>query len=205
MSEKTLYMIRHGLLINSDDGVLNGQSDTPLSKEGLKKTMIWKRMLKNEQIDLVLSSDLRRTFLPASKYSQILKCPHRSFKDLREINAGKWELKKVSELIEREKEEFFKRSQNPVKIPFPEGENLLQLKNRVKRCIDSFLKSNNFRKILYIGHGGVIRVLVLTYLGIPLKNFFKFEVDYGSLTVLRFFDDGNVTLKVFNASMGIKI
>ncbi len=205
MSEKILYMIRHGHLVNSNEGILNGQSDTPLSKEGFKETIMWKKILKNEQIDLVLSSDLKRTFLPASKYSRIFKCPHMSFKELREISAGRWELKKVSELIEKEKEEFFKRTQNPVKVPFPEGENLLQLQKRVKRCIDSFLKSNNFRKILYVGHGGVIRVLILTYLGIPLKNFFKIEIDHGSLTVLRFFYDGNVTLKAHNLTTGMRI
>lgn len=205
MSEKILFMIRHGSLINSHEGVLNGQSNTPLSNEGLKETMIWKEILKSKQIDLILSSDLIRTSLPAAKYSQILKCTHKTFKELREIDAGKWELNKVADLMDNDKENFLKRAQDPVNIPFPEGENLLQLKRRVRKCIDDFLYNSSFRNILYVGHGGVIRVLVLSYLGLPLKNFFKFEIDHGSLTILRFFDDGNVTLKVLNAKFGLEI
>lgn len=205
MREKVLYMIRHGRLINSHEGVLNGQSDTPLSEEGLKETMAWKSLLKDRKIDLVLSSDLKRTFLPAVKYSKVFKCTHRAFKELREINAGKWELKKVSELLESEKENFLRRAIDPVKVPFPDGENLLQLKKRVKKCVDNVLNNTSLKGVLYIGHGGVIRVILLTYLGLPLKNFFKFEVDYASLTILRFFDDGNVTLKVFNAQNRLEI
>lgn len=205
MNEKMLYMIRHGSLINSHEGILNGQSDTPLSKAGLKETMVWKKVFKGKQIDLILSSDLKRTFLPAVKYAQILKCTHKAFKELREIDAGRWELKKVAELLKSEKENFMKRAKDPVKVSFPEGENLLQLKKRVKKCIDIFLQDGNIKNILYIGHAGVIRVIVLTYLGLPLKNFFKLEIDYGSLTVLRFFDDGNVTMKIFNANVRMNL
>ncbi|MCX7769876.1 MAG: histidine phosphatase family protein [Proteobacteria bacterium] len=198
MNEKLLFMIRHGRLINSHEGVLNGQNDTPLSEIGFEETIAWKDMLQEVGIDLILSSDLSRTFLPASKYREILKCPHMAFEELREINAGKWELKRVSDLLVSQKEAFLKRAQDPVRIPFPEGENLLQLKKRAKKLIDGFLKDKKWNKILYIGHGGVIKVLILTYLGISLKSFFKFEIDYGSLTILRFFEDGNVTLKVLN-------
>jgi broad specificity phosphatase PhoE len=205
MNEKTLFMIRHGRLINSHDGILNGQSDTPLTAEGFEETMAWKSFFQSYKIDLILSSDLQRTFLPAAKYSEILKCIHKSFKELREIDAGKWELKKVTELIEKDRDNFFKRTQDPVNVPFPDGENLSQLKRRVKKCIDKFIKSEDFKRILYIGHGGVIKVIVLAYLGIPLKNFFKFEIDHASLTVLRFFEDGNVTLKVFNSKYEMEL
>jgi len=199
IAEKVLFMVRHGSLINSNLGVLNGQSDTPLTEQGLRETMQWKGYLKQNGVDVIVSSDLKRSLVPAKKYSQYLKKPHLIFRDLREIDAGKWELKNVKEVMEKEGEYYMKRVKNPANIPFPNGESLKMLKKRVVNCVNKLLASNDYNRILYVGHAGVIRVIMLSYLGLPLNNFFKLEVDFGSLTILRFFHDGIVTLKLFNA------
>jgi broad specificity phosphatase PhoE len=200
IGEKVLFMVRHGSLINSNQGVLNGQSDTPLTKQGLKETMKWKTYFKQNGVDVVISSDLKRSLIPAKKYSQYLKKPHLVFRDLREIDAGKWELKNVKEVMEKEGEYYMKRVKNPANIPFPNGESLKMLKKRVVDCIKELLMSDKYNRILYVGHAGVIRVIMLSYLGLSLNNFFKLEVDFGSLTILRFFKDGIVTLKLFNSN-----
>lgn len=197
VTEKVVYMIRHGKLVNSHEGVLNGQSDTLLSEEGFRETILWLDFLKNEGIDIVLSSDLSRTKKPAIEYSKRLKVPHHSLKELREIDAGLWELKSMKEIIENNKDYFIKRLKNPANVPFPGGESLKNLKKRAFNCLKNYLDTK-YNKILYIGHAGVIRVLILSSLNLPLKNFFKLEVDFGSLSILRFFSDGNVVLKTFN-------
>jgi len=200
IGEKVLFMVRHGSLINSNQGVLNGQSDIPLTKQGLKETMKWKTYFKQNGVDVVISSDLKRSLIPAKKYSQYLKKPHLVFRDLREIDAGKWELKNVKEVMEKEGEYYMKRVKNPANIPFPNGESLKMLKKRVVDCIKELLMSDKYNRILYVGHAGVIKVIMLSYLGLSLNNFFKLEVDFGSLTILRFFKDGIVTLKLFNSN-----
>lgn len=198
IEETTLFLLRHGRLVNSDKGVLNGQSDTPLTKTGLKETMRWKHCFKKVNIDLIISSDLQRTLKPAKQYSKFLEVPHFEYSSLREIDAGKWELRNVKEIMENEKDYFFKRMMNPFHIPFPSGENLSDVKKRVLPCLNKILAEHKGKKILYVGHGGIIRMIIFTYLKIPFKNFFSFEIDYGSLSILRFFSDGNVTLKLLN-------
>ncbi|GAB4437704.1 MAG: alpha-ribazole phosphatase [bacterium] len=198
MKETTLFMIRHGRLINSDKPFFTGQADMPLSDEGWKETTNFLEPLSKKNISLVLSSDLERTAKPAKFYSEALNCPLKISKELREINAGRWENKSYQDVMRSETEYLKLRYQDPLKIPFPEGENLKDLKKRVINCLRGILKSCSDENILLVGHAGVIRVIVLHYLKIPLKQFFCFEVDYGSLTVLRFFEDGNVTLKLFN-------
>ncbi len=200
MGEKVLYMVRHGRLVNTHLGILNGQSDTPLTDEGFNETLKWRGFLKKNGVDIVVSSDLKRSLIPAKKYSEYLKIPHYIFKELREIDAGKWELKNLKDIMEKEGEYYMKRVKNPASVPFPGGESLKMLKKRTLSCIKSLIESDSYNKILYVGHAGVIRVIILSCLGLPLNNFFKLEVDFGSLSVLRFFNDGIVTLKLFNAT-----
>lgn len=198
MKETTLFMIRHGRLINLDKTCFTGQADLPLSDEGWEETTNFLEPLSKKKFSLVLSSDLERTAKPAKFYSEAFNCPLNLSKDLREINAGRWQNKSYEDVMRSEPEYLKLRYEDPFKIPFPEGESLNDLKKRVLKFLQGILKSYRGENILLVGHAGVIRVIVMHYLEIPLKQFFCFEVDYGSLTILRFFEDGNVTLKLFN-------
>lgn len=200
-NETRLYMIRHGKLVNSYSYVFNGQADIPLSPEGEKETMIWKNVMAkvDSGISLVVSSDLSRTFSPASQYGKMLNCPVEPYLPLREIDAGRWEGKPLNNILETDADYFNKRMKYPAKIPFPGGESLYDLKRRVIKCVDNIINKNKGKRILLVGHSGVIRVIILHYLNLPLTHFFKLEVDFASLSILRFFDDGNTTLKLFNA------
>jgi len=194
----TLYMIRHGRLVNSKSDIFTGQSDVPLSEDGEVETVSYLNLFKEKKISVVISSDLKRTLEPAKVYSKTLGCPLIVKKDLREINAGDWENKSYNDVIKTEGLYLQKRYADPVNLPFPNGESILDLKNRVIEAFNPLLADNFGKNILLIGHAGVIRIIVLSYLNIPLSHFFKFEVEYGSLSVIRFFKDGNVTLKLFN-------
>lgn len=205
IKETRLYLLRHGRLINSDTGALNGKSDTPLSVEGRKEMLLWTKAFMPGFFAVVASSDLQRTAEPANVFADGLKCPLEIYQDLREINAGRWEGKTYTEIMEQENELLTKRMNDPVHVPFPEGENLLALKKRVKRRTDKIINAYEGKNILIISHAGVIRTILLTYLGIPLKNFFKIEVDFGSLSVLRIFEDGNVTLKMVNLNYALDL
>lgn len=193
---KDIYLIRHGELVNSESGVLNGQRDIELSERGLKDTLAWIEYLQDKKIALILSSDLKRTKIPAKIYAERLTCNYKALKELREIKAGRWEGLTYSEIMNIDKEYLEKRYKDPVKIPFPEGESLKDLKKRVLKTLKAFLKNSG--NILLVSHAGVIRVIILGLLEISLKNFFKFEVDYGSLSMIRIFDDGNTLLKFHN-------
>ncbi len=194
----TLFMIRHGRLNHTESNVFTGQSDIPLSEKGRKETLSYLTLMKKNNISLLVSSDLSRTTEPAMEYSKHLKCLHIVKKELREINAGDWESKTFQEVMLTSNDYLQKRYANPVKVPFPNGESLQDLKKRVVNTISTLLKNNLGQNILLIGHAGVIRIIILSYLKLPLSKFFCLEVDYGSLSAIRFFEDGNVTLKLFN-------
>lgn len=194
----TLFMIRHGRLNHTEPNIFTGQADIPLSETGRKETLSHLTLMKKNDIALVVSSDLSRTVEPATEYSKFLNCPLIVKNELREINAGDWENKTYQEVMLTANDYLQKRYANPVKVPFPNGESLQDLKKRVVNTVKSLLKTYSGQNILLIGHAGVIRVIILSYLKLSLSKFFCLEVDYGSLSTIRFFEDGNVTLKLFN-------
>lgn len=196
--ETSLYMIRHGELKNRKNLNFTGQMDIPLTKKGLSQTLYHIKGLSKLEISLILSSDLSRTVVPAKIYGETFRCPVKSLAELREINAGKWSNRDYNEIMKKDPCYLKKRIEDPVNVPFPEGESLKDLQKRVIPVIDRALYAYSGKNILLIGHAGTIRVIILHYLNLPLTHFFKLEVDYGSLSVLRFFKDGNVTLKLFN-------
>lgn len=196
MNYKDLYLLRHGELVNSSKNIFNGQSDIELTDTGFNETIKWINFFRDKNISIILSSDLKRTKIPAKIYSEKLGSKLIALKELREINAGKWEGLTYSEVMKNDNEYLQKRYRDPVNTPFPEGESLKDLKKRVIKCINKNLR--DYSNILLIGHSGVIRVIILSLLKIPLKNFFKFQIDFASLTHLRIFDDGNVVLFFLN-------
>jgi alpha-ribazole phosphatase len=203
--ETALYLLRHGRLINTEKGIINGMLDTPLSKEGKKEMLRWAGIFKPGFFSVVISSDLKRTKDPAKILCDKLKCPLEIYPDLREINAGSWEGRRYADVMTEEQAYFSKRMSDPVRVLFPGGENLMMLKKRVKKRMDRIIKAHEGENILIVSHAGVIRTILLSYLGISLKNFFKFEIDFASLSVLRIFEDGNVTLKQLNTLPGAHI
>ncbi|MCX7990888.1 MAG: histidine phosphatase family protein [Proteobacteria bacterium] len=200
VGHRDLYLLRHGELTNSSENLLNGQSDVKLSEKGFLETISWLHYFTDKDISLILSSDLKRTLNPAMFFSEKLCCSHLAFKELREIRAGKWEGKTYEEIMKLDGDYLKKRYEDPVNMPFPEGESLKDLKKRVMGTLKKFLKEK--KNILLISHAGVIRVIVLTLLGLPLKNFFKLSIDYAGLSLIRLFDDGNNILVFHNRFSG---
>ena len=61
-----------------------------------------------------------------------------------------------------------------VNVKTPNGENLLELAERVKLFLDE-LRNQQHNKVLLITHSGVIRCIWSYLLEIPLQNIFKFN------------------------------
>ena len=98
-----LIFIRHGQSVANEQGRFAGQTNVALTELGKAQAeRAAEYITKRERIDKIYSSDLCRahdTALPASK---ILGLPINDVKELREICAGVWEGRLVSEIqVER--------------------------------------------------------------------------------------------------------
>lgn len=93
----TLYLVRHGETEWNKIGIVMGQSDSPLTKNGLEQAKTTARELKDVSFDAVFSSDLHR----ARRTAEIIKLERQlaiqTSKALRERDFGHWEGKRKEE------------------------------------------------------------------------------------------------------------
>lgn len=99
---------------------------------------------------------------------------------LREMHFGTWEGRPWADIPPAELDAW--RSDYVTLAP-PGGETLQQVQDRAAALLAE-LTSATAATVL-VSHGGLIRALVCSCLDMPLRHAFRFVIDYGSLTELR--------------------
>ncbi len=171
-----VYVIRH-TQVAVDTDTCYGQSDVPLADTFLQDAKQIKNGLPTD-FDAVYCSPLKR----CKDLAIALELSNIDFDNsLMEMNFGNWESKKWNIL---NLEDLNNWMTDFVKVKTPNGENLMELFERVKLFLDK-LRKQEYRKVLIITHAGVIRCIWAYILEIPLTNIFKIPVDYGQKLIIN--------------------
>jgi alpha-ribazole phosphatase len=177
-----IYLIRH-TTPEIEKGICYGQSDIRLAKSFQQE---FKHLIKYlpSSIDAVYSSPLKRCYEMATLIkSEKLITDAR----LLELNFGDWEMKKWDVI---EPFTLNKWMNDFVNTKVPNGENFLDLYTRVLNFIDELIKQSS-KKVVIITHAGAIRCFISFIMNIHLKNAFKINIDYASVTKIKIEADKN--------------
>ena len=167
-----IYILRH-TRVAVKDGTCYGQSDVPLANtfedeaENLKKKL-------HTNFDAIYSSPSQRCTKLAAIFADAGYITDRR---LMEMDFGDWENKRWEDLSGNFFDIWMK---DFVNIKAENGESLAELYERVISFLDELLRSS-YEKVLIISHSGVIRCIGAYILEIPLKNIFKFPVEFGNV------------------------
>lgn len=183
--DKEIYLVRHGAVQLPPGGKrFIGQTDVPLSGDGLRQANDLREMLLHANLSAVYCSDLLRCVETA----RIISEPHGIVpvgrRDLREIFLGRWEGLTFGEVSLRYPEEFKARGLDIVNYRPPEGESFMDCACRVIPAFFDMLHSAE-GNLLIVGHAGVNRILLCQAMGINLEKLFEIQQDYGCLNVIR--------------------
>jgi alpha-ribazole phosphatase len=171
-----VYVIRH-TPVGVDEDICYGQSDVPLADTFLQDAEYFRNNLPS-YFDIVYCSPLRR----CRELANILKYKNVVYENaLIEMNFGDWENKRWNELNQ---DELNRWMADFVNIKPPNGENLIQLYDRVRVFSDK-LRMEKHKKVLLITHAGVIRCLWAYLLEIPLQNILKIPVAYKEIFIFN--------------------
>lgn len=155
-----LILTRHGRTIENARQILQGHMQSRLSAEGIEQARKLARRLKNEEIDIIYSSDLKRAADTAKKITKYhKKVPIFYVEELRERNLGSLQgthSKKV----------------NWKKIP-RDVETLAAMKKRMKNFLAKIHKKHPKENVLIISHGGIGRSLLAAIGKKPAKSIFE--------------------------------
>ena len=110
--------------------------------------------------------------------------------EIMELDFGKWEMNRWDDL---DPEILKAWGNNFLSTPPPGGENFNQLFYRVCRFWKELDVEN--RNYAIVAHDGVIRCILSHLLEMPLKKAFSFEIPYGTVIQLNFFDAKNCKIR----------
>ncbi|GGO82921.1 alpha-ribazole-5'-phosphate phosphatase [Marinobacterium nitratireducens] len=177
MPALTLDLLRHG---DADGtGAYRGRSDPALTPQGLAQMRGWERA--SPGWSRVLCSPLRRCREPAQRLAAALSLPLVVEEALIEYDFGDWDGRRYDEVWRDDRERVLAFWQDPAASPPPGGESIASLCARVEGLV-SRLAAGEDRHLLLLTHGGVIRALIGTRLGLPAAAWSQLRIDTGSLS-----------------------
>lgn len=182
-----IYLIRHGETEWNREQRTQGRSnDIELAEEGIVQAKKLADRLKNEKIDLFFSSGLKRAYKTASIVAEVHNNQVKILDEFGEINFGCFEGLKFSEIKEKYEEVLSVWRETPHLAKIPDGETIVELKERALNKLLEIIKDNGDKNILIVSHGITIKVLVAALMGIDLGNIHKIRQDNTGLNIFEY-------------------
>lgn len=157
-----LLLTRHGETKENITGILQGHMPNKLTDNGIKQAKKLTLKLKNDKIDAIFSSDLKRAI---ETTKEIVRkhpgIPVHYTKRLRERNLGSYQ-GKHSKHVDWENQ--------PHDI-----ETLQQMQDRAKNFLHKVYNKNKNKTVLFVTHGGIGRSLISVILDKPADKIFEME------------------------------
>lgn len=180
-----LLITRHGETNENKEKIVQGQIQGTLSALGIEQAKKLAERLKDENIDVILSSDLARAADTAKEIAKFHpETPIRFVKNLREINLGK--IQGVNKNSEKFKEWIKMRDDlnynKKMGIELPS-----EFWERARTFLDNLKEDFSGKNVLLVGHIGINKQLIGNLLK---KDPFKLEkIPNTSLTIFEINDD----------------
>jgi phosphoserine phosphatase len=151
-----LTIVRHGETVENLTGIIQGHQPGKLTELGLQQGELVAQRLRDQQFDVIYSSDLGRAVDTCNLISRFHEIPTEYSPLLRERGCGVFEGGTVRELAEAEENGGLAR------IDFtPEGgESFRDLYNRSVAFLDFLHRHYDREDILIVSHGGWNRMVL---------------------------------------------
>lgn len=178
----TIYLMRHGAIVQRHPRRFVGQTDFPLTEEGRVQAALWRENLADLPFTAAVTSDLCRCRETAAIVLADRDVPVRSDPRLREILLGGWEGLTVEEVHERFPGAYERRGCDLSGFRPEGGESFAEVQQRALAAIAELadLPGN----VLVVAHGGVNRTILCHALDIPLEHLFRLGQQYCGLNIL---------------------
>lgn len=164
-----IILLRHGQSIGNLEGYFQGQIDAELSDIGKKQAELAAKRLQNENIDIIISSPLQRTYYTAVYVNKYHNVPIVINKDIIEINAGCWSGKYINDISEQYPKEWNDWWNNPHKFSVSGGESMIDVYNRTGNALQKIISEHNNKTICIVSHGCAIRCMMCHIYNKPIE------------------------------------
>ena len=181
-----LLLLRHGETNWNLQGRCQGLTDLDLNETGVRqaKEIAWS--LKNEGINAIYSSDLKRALQTASAINKYHETKVTVDDDLRELNHGNLEGRTFEEVRSAFPEFIQAWRSQPAYLPIPGGESFADVSHRISNSLERICHRYAHQTVLIVSHQFPIRAILCKTTGTPLNHYRNFKVDPCDLFLLSY-------------------
>ncbi len=191
-----LILVRHAEAEGNKDRIFHGWTDGDLTEKGHMQAALVAERLKDEPIDVIYSSPLKRTLKTAEYIAKQKNLPVIATDKLKEINGGEWEGVEFKKLPVLWPEEYNTWENKPHLHRMPGGETMAEFQQRIINEVESILKSNPGKNICIVTHGTAIRSIICYFQGCGLETMENTPwYDNTAVTIVEY-EDGRYNLVV---------
>jgi broad specificity phosphatase PhoE len=183
-----IILIRHG-----DPGYRNtfaGRTDVPLADGATEEARRLGEKLKAEGVDAVYSSRLKRAAETGKAIGDSLGLAvSRRFRELNELDFGKWEMMTFDDVEREYPGEREKRKGDMWNYNTYGGESLSRVRERVMPVIRELIRKHEEETFVVVAHGIVMRVIYSELVGTAVEELFRRKMEF--LSSIFFKKDGD--------------
>ncbi len=190
-----LILIRHGETLWNKEGRVQGTSDIELSDIGTSQAGLLASSLKNQHIEAIYSSPLKRALQTAQIINEFHSLQINTYKELMEMDQGIFEGLSFKELMNDKKDFLKKWIADPAGVKMPKGESLTELQDRAWRIMEHIISQG--KNALVVSHNFTIAAILCRLRDISLSQFRSTCVDTASKTIVRI-DNNLPTIELLN-------
>lgn len=201
MTVTRVYLLRHGGVKPEKPGQFIGNLDLPLSPEGERRVESLVPLFREASLSWIFSSPLARARKTAEILASSLGMEVIFRDELKEIDLGEFEGKTFEEIAAEDPQKGEEMMKDPVRFVYPGGESFSLLAERSYRFFWETVTRREGATMLFVTHGGVVRTLVASLLGMVPEGIFKLDVDPAGVTLFEVVNRFP-RLKFFNVSPG---
>ena len=203
LEDTRLLLVRHALTDWNDQGRFQGRSDTPLNQQGRESIPAVIEGLRPWKPASIVTSDLARAHAMAEAAGRALAIRVVTDPRLRECDYGKWEGLTLEEIRERYPDELERWRQNEAEGARGGGESLREMAERSWGALVEIAGRNRGRATAIITHSGPIRAAVCRIFDLSMGERYRFQIDNGSLTIVRRRGNGRWQLVLLNQTLPV--
>lgn len=179
-----LLLARHGESEFNNTHRFAGFVDIGLTETGRRQAERLRDRLADEKIDVVYTSNLKRARTTAEivisgRNLNITECP-----ELSEISYGDIEGLTFPEIQQKYPILAGQIRRSDLAMEFPGGEKFLDFIKRVESFKTRLDKHGDPKSVLIVAHGGPLRTLLLSLLGIDQNSWWQLRIDNASLSIV---------------------
>ena len=177
-----LYIIGHGETDYNNSLRFQGQTDIPLNQKGIEQAEKAADFFKDIPLQAIYTSTLIRAKTTAEIIAGVKGMVVQETDALREMSFGIWEnmnSKDIQKKYAKEWKDFFA---SPARTTIPQGESMSDVQKRAYPTVQEILDRYPEGDVAFVAHGGIIRVLMCTMLGLDLNRAWHLHVGNASIT-----------------------